>query len=112
MEDKKRSEIWKFFQIVEDGDKTKCNFCDALISYKYNSTKSMWDHIKCKHSFQMADDKKSVKQKFGSIMKQSKLNFGSSEKFSKEKHKICYSASAEVSYFYLRFLNSLEMFLK
>ena len=34
----------------------------------------MWDHIKCKHSFQMADDKKSVKQKFGSVMKQSKLN--------------------------------------
>ena len=34
----------------------------------------MWDHIKYKHSFQMADDKKSVKQKFGSVMKQSKFN--------------------------------------
>ena len=95
----KRSEIWNFFQIVEDGDKTKCNFCDVLISYKNSSTKGMWDHVKSRHPYGMADENKSVKQKFGSVMRQTKLNFGGSEKFSKERHEICYRASAEVRYF-------------
>ena len=71
----KRSEIWNIFQIVEDGDKTKCNFCDILISYKNSSTKGMWDHVKSRHPYNMADYNKTVKQKFDSVMKQNKLNF-------------------------------------
>lgn len=91
-----KSEVWNFFQIVEGGDKTKCRFCETKLSYKSNSTKSMWDHVKSKHSFEMADEKKSVSQKFGSVMKQSKLNFGEPQKFSREKQEMCFKAAAEV----------------
>ena len=94
-----KSEVWKFFQKVEGGDKTKCKFCDSILSYKSNSTKSMWDHVKSKHTFQMYDEKLSVKQKFGSVMKQSKINFSDALKFSKEKHESCYRMSAEVCLF-------------
>ena len=91
-----KSEVWNFFKVVEGGDKTKCNFCDVTLSYKSNSTKSMWDHLKAKHSLEMIGDKQSVKQKFGPVMKQSKLDMSFSQKFSKEKHETCYKASAEV----------------
>ena len=60
------------------------------------TTKSMWDHLKAKHSLEMIGDKQSVKQKFGPVMKQSKLDMSFSQKFSKEKHETCYKASAEV----------------
>ena len=63
----KRSEIWNFLQIEEDGDKTKCNFCDVFISYKNGSTKGMWDHVKSRPQFGMADENKSVKQKFKNV---------------------------------------------
>ena len=54
---KPKSEVWNFFQKVDNSDRTKCKFCDAIWSYKSKSTKGMWDHVKAKHSFQMADDK-------------------------------------------------------
>ena len=57
-----KSEVWTFFKLTESGDKTKCNFCDATLSYKSNSTKSIWDHLKAKHSLEMIGDKQSVKQ--------------------------------------------------
>ena len=96
---KYNSEVWRFFEIVEGGDKTKCKFCNTTLSYKSNSTKSMWDHVKSKHAFQMCDEKMSVKERLGSRMKQSKLNFGDSPKFSKEKQESCYRYAAEVCIF-------------
>lgn len=94
-----KSEVWQFFEKVEGGDKTKCKFCDTTLSYKSNSTKSMWDHVKSKHAFQMCEDKMSVKQKYASTMKQSKINFDT-PKFSKENQESCYRYAAEVCIFF------------
>ena len=98
MADKKgkyTSEVWNYFQIVENGERTKCNLCDVTLSYKSNSTKSMWEHLKSKHYSAISDEKKSS-------LKQAKLSFGATQKFSREKHEICYKAAAEVRFCFIR----------
>ncbi|XP_041369563.1 E3 SUMO-protein ligase ZBED1-like [Gigantopelta aegis] len=51
MEGKKRSPIWKFFSVVEQGGKTgaKCSLCAATVSYSGGSTGTMANHLKFKH---------------------------------------------------------------
>ena len=92
-----KCEVWKLFQ--KAGVKTKCKFGDTISSYKSNFTKSMWDHVKSKHAFKIYDEKVSVKEKFHSVMKRSKINFGDTLKLSKKTHGSCYRLSAEVCSF-------------
>ncbi len=85
-------EVWNYFQLTELGDKTKCTFCSTLLSYKGTTTKSMWDHVRSKHSFQMTEGKPSAKP----VLKQPLLSFHGKH-FSEEKQEICYKAATEVS---------------
>ena len=93
----KRSDIWKFFQICEENqEKTKCNLCDILLSYKGNTTKTMWNHLKAKHAHAMAGMKETVEKKFGCLKQPSISTFAAGGKFSKEKQEECYKAAANV----------------
>ena len=99
MASKKMSDVWNFFKIHEsDHDKTVCNLCSITLSYKSNSTKSMWNHLKAKHAHAMADNKGTVLQKFGTVSsKQTSItSFSRAPQFSKDKQQECYRAAAEV----------------
>ena len=57
-----------------------------------NSTEGMWDHVKAKHMHEINDEKK-IGPKLGQPM----LNFAMPQKFSKEKHQVCYKSAVEAS---------------
>ena len=84
----KKSDIWNFFQIHEnDAEKTVCNLCNLSLSYKGKTTKTMWNHLKSKHSQAMADLKQTVSQKFGFFRQPSISTFTQDRntKFTREK---------------------------
>ncbi|KAK3095201.1 hypothetical protein FSP39_011428 [Pinctada imbricata] len=47
----KRSEVWKYFSVIESGGKkkVKCNLCSIELAYAGGSTGTMTNHIKFKH---------------------------------------------------------------
>ncbi|XP_066578824.1 E3 SUMO-protein ligase ZBED1-like [Amia ocellicauda] len=48
----RRSEVWKFFKIVENQGKNKvsCSLCSSQLAYVGGSTGSMYNHLRFKHS--------------------------------------------------------------
>jgi hypothetical protein len=44
-----KSEVWTFFEVINDGKSTQCKVCRATLSYKGGSTSSMRNHIKMRH---------------------------------------------------------------
>ena len=95
-EPKKFSEVWKFFSLVEGPDKkTKCSLCATVLSYKSNSTKTMWNHLKAVHAGAMTENRDTVRQKYGP-RQQSIIDFGKPKMFSAEKMEKCYRKAAVV----------------
>lgn len=97
MASKKMSDVWNFFKMHEvDAEKTVCKLCDTTLSYKSNSTKSMWNHLRAKHSHAMADGKSTILNKFCSVKQPAITSFAKGASFSKEKQEECYIAAAKV----------------
>ena len=103
---KLKSDVWLYFNIVETkGDKkSQCQLCDALLSYKSNSTTAMWNHLKSKHenAINKKTEESTIKEAFGKRKSFQPSNAAFSTKFalfSKEKHIECYKSAAEVFIF-------------
>lgn len=48
MSSKTKADIWKFYELDGDRKKTKCNLCNALLSYT-GGTSTMRNHMKFHH---------------------------------------------------------------
>ena len=59
----KKPDIWKFLQSLRVKKVQNGTSFDTILSFIYRSTKSMWDHMKAKHTLQMTDEKKINKRK-------------------------------------------------
>ena len=89
-QEKKTSDVWKFFDIDEGNvEKTKCKICAISLSYKGNTTKSMWNHLRSKHANAMAEKRGTIFQQYGARQTDLK-SFVKVPKFSKEKHEQYY----------------------
>ena len=53
MEDqyKKQSDVWSYFEKVEDGRKAKCSLCSKMLTF-CGGTTHLWEHLTSKHPFQ------------------------------------------------------------
>lgn len=54
MAERKRSEVWKYFKIVDETAPkkcVKCSFCTTELSYDGSSTGSTSNYVKLKHPF-------------------------------------------------------------
>ena len=64
----KLSLMWKFFEKTGDLENptTTCNLCSTVLSHKGGSTKSMWNHMKFRHSNVNVEDPMASPLKFES----------------------------------------------
>lgn len=51
-----KSDVWKFFTLAEDRNKTICTLCKAQLSYKGGGTSSMRNHLKFVHKSAHVED--------------------------------------------------------
>ena len=94
----RKSEVWNFFKLEEtNGEKrTRCDICNTTLSFKSNSTKTMWNHIRSKHGHSVTEDGETVQHKYRKRQLQITDFAGPKTKFSREKQEICYKRAAEV----------------
>lgn len=73
-----KSQVWQFFSLLQDKQKTQCNFCNIELSYRGGGTSSMKKHLEFKHPMQLrkrSDDSLSTNpESNGPVTKQTKLD--------------------------------------
>ena len=59
-----KAEVWKFFKLIEDGErkKTECQLCKVKLSYVGGNTSTMRNHLKHVHKKPNLDDAPTQRQ--------------------------------------------------